>query len=289
MSEILVRFAHVSDTHIQAHHRGMNYGRLDRYPADLRVFIEEGGRWLPGPPPVVTGAEAAKMLVNEIKLLPFELDFVLHTGDVGHEIEKPEDYENARSILVDLPYPIYYAAGNHDDPAALQTVLMVKTEVIDPFDYCVDCNGVRIICMDSSAPGELMGELTQSQLDWLAATVLVEDDPRPIVIGIHHPPITYGIPFHDRFGLSNGADFHQIVSQVGVRLRGVFVGHNHQELETWQDGVLYSCATSPYYQSNNWPTIAEAKWVGARPNPGFTVVTVTTERTYLRRYHYDVY
>ncbi len=289
LSEILARFAHISDTHIQAAGKGMNYGNLDNYPPELRAFIEDGGRWLPQPAPVVKGDEAARQLVREIKMLPFELDFVIHTGDVGHEIETETDYEIAKQILDGIPCPLFFASGNHDDPDALQAVLLGRSQPIVPFDYMDMCKGVQILCMDSSKPDELKGRLSNAQLEWLAHTTLHQDDDSPLVIGIHHPPLGYGIPFHDHFGLSNGTAFHKIVAQIGPRLRAVFVGHNHQELQTFQDGVLYSCATSPYYQSNNWPTIEEARWVGSRPNPGFTVETLTTDRTYFRRYHYDLY
>ncbi len=99
MSNVIARFAHISDTHIQAKGTQMSFGSLERYPSELRAYIQDGGRWLPQPPPMLTGADASALLVKEIQLLPFELDFVLHTGDIGHDIKREGDYANAHQIL----------------------------------------------------------------------------------------------------------------------------------------------------------------------------------------------
>lgn len=286
MSDILLRFAHVSDTHIRGELPSLPME--EKYSEEMRTFIDEMFTRLPFPQASHTGNEASKKLVQQINNLPFELDFVLHTGDIGSDPREPSDYEPARAILSKLRYPIYYVPGNHDDPVGVQQVLMGHTDVKTPMDYTFTHNGVQIVCVDSRKAGEITGEVTAEQLAWLEATVLGDSD-LPLVVAVHHQPYRVGSKYNDRFWMENGDAFHDIMKRIGHRLRGVFIGHKHVELDAYREGVLYSCVASPFMQFNTWPGVEEAAWVGLDPAVGFSVVTVTSEQTFVRRFHYALH
>ncbi len=72
MSEILLTFVHISDTHISQH------------PSYNTDFGE------------VTTLVGVKALVEQLNNLPFEPDFVLHTGDVAYNPD-PEEIWNEDS------------------------------------------------------------------------------------------------------------------------------------------------------------------------------------------------
>jgi len=57
------------------------------------------------------GAEA---LLREIAALPLPIDFVLHTGDVHSDPERPEEYRQAADLYRQLRMPVYFLPGNHD-------------------------------------------------------------------------------------------------------------------------------------------------------------------------------
>ena len=67
MSEVMLRFIHISDTHI---HPDPNY---------TKDYAD------------ITSYAGAKALVEQVNNVPFEPDFVLHTGDVAYDPD-PEAY-----------------------------------------------------------------------------------------------------------------------------------------------------------------------------------------------------
>jgi Icc protein len=262
----LLRFVHISDTHINP---------------DL-FYNRDYARYTPLP-----GAQA---LVDAINALPFEPDFVLHTGDIAYD-PVPEAYQTVRAVLSRLRAPVYYLAGNHDDSRSIQSVLMDRhfSELQPYLYYDFDVNGVQVVCLDSNGPHipeNPSGSVTSGQMQWLEAICNARDR-RPLVVAVHHNVIPVGVPWLDDWmRMENGEDFHRLMRKAVKRLRGVFFGHIHQQLTTMRDGVLYVASASSWCHFNGYP-IPEA----LRPTPdfntppGFSVVTVTADQTFVRRYN----
>jgi Icc protein len=263
MSEILLRFVHVSDTHL-SHDPHYN---------------EHGARHTP-----LVGAKA---LIYELNDLPFAPDFVLHTGDVVYNPDEAA-YPAAREVFSALNVPIYYLPGNHDDGAALQRVLLGRSEVKTPFDYEFEVNGVQIVCVDSNRPAEPpRGRVSEEQLDWLESICRAQDD-RPLIVAVHHNILPMGSPWWDDFmRMVNGEDFHRALLPARERIRGVFFGHVHQSTDTVRDGILYTSASSTWTQIFNYPGQMETEIDRFAP-PGFSAVTITHDQTYIRRHRFTV-
>lgn len=262
-SEVLLQFVHISDTHISA---DPNYSHAE---ADY------------------TAMAGARELVRQINALPFEPDFVLHTGDIAYDPD-PTAYDAARAILQEIRYPMHYLVGNHDDGAMLQEKMVGRTDILKPYDYQFDANGVQVVCIDSNGPGQFAGgSLLSHQLEWLES-ICTSRDARPLVVAVHHNALPIGAPFWDDFmRMSNGEDFHRTLLPAQKRLRGVFFGHVHQSTETYRDGILYSSVPSSWYQLHCWPGqsgIHEDR--GAEP--GFNVITITRQQTFIRRHRFHV-
>jgi Icc protein len=262
-SEVMLQFVHISDTHISAD------------PAYTHAEAD------------YTAMAGAKELVRQINALPFQPDFVLHTGDIAFD-PVASAYDTARIILQDIRYPTYYLVGNHDDPALLQQKVVGRTEILSPYDYELEINGVQIIGLDSNGPAQFAGgSLLPQQLEWLEGICKAHDS-RPLVVAVHHNALPIGSPFWDDFmRMTNGEEFHRILLSAQKRLRGVFFGHVHQGTETYRDGILYSSVLSSWYQLQCWPGqsgIIEDR--GAEP--GFNVVTITRSQTFIRRHRFHV-
>lgn len=254
----MLRFVHLSDTHLSPD-PDYTYKNAD-YPA------------LPG----------AKALVQAVNALPFTPDFILHTGDAAYDPD-PAAYPVVKSVLGELKAPVYYLAGNHDDGAILIQTMMGQSDLF----YAFDSNGVQIICLDSNGGGVTppAGRITDEQFDWLAEICRV-DDPRPLIVAVHHNPLPAGVPWLDDYmSLVNGERLHQALLPLRERLRGVFHGHIHMNTDILRDGILYTSAASSWYQLHAYPdqneTIADR---GAEP--GFTLVTVTQTQTFMRRHRF---
>lgn len=262
-TEALLRFVHISDTHI-CHDPAYNLPEA-AYPP----------------------AEGARALVRELNALPFTPDFVLHTGDVAYD-PVPEAYAVAKQIFSELKYPIHYLIGNHDDRELVQRVVVGLAQPRATFDYEFEINGVQIICLDSNGPAQYAGgSLTIAQLDWLDRLLKVPDT-RPLVVAVHHNALPIGSPFWDDFmRMSNGEDFHKLLLQARSRLRGVFFGHVHMATDTYRDGIYYHSVPSSWYQLQCYPEQPDIRGdVGAEP--GFSVVTVSRSGLFVRRHRYSV-
>ncbi|PJF23463.1 MAG: hypothetical protein CUN56_00810 [Phototrophicales bacterium] len=257
----MLTFAHISDTHI---HPDETYSMpyAEGYPT-----------------------VGARQLIQAINALPFPLDFVLHTGDVAYDPD-PDAYHTCADLFSTLKPPIYYLAGNHDDSSALQTILMKHEQVMPQLHYTVEVNGVQIALVDSNGPAQPpAGYMTKAQLNWLAE-ICAADDPRPLIIATHHNPQVGFIPWLDDYmSIQNSNDFHQAILPAKHRLRGVFFGHVHQNLDVYRDGILYASTVSSWSQFLAYPGLSQTtKDTGAER--GFSVVTITQDQTFIRRYRF---
>lgn len=263
MTKPLLRFIHISDTHIHAD---------PEFKRDIATVSPQVG---------------ARALVDEINSVPFKPDFVLHTGDVAYD-PRPDDYIACLEILQQIRFPVYYIAGNHDDSAALQHHLLGRAEPRRSLHYALEINGVQIICVDSNGPADPpAGHITDYQLEWLAGLCEADDD-RPLVVAVHHNILPVDIPWLDTYMRTrNGEQFHDILLRAKHRIRGVFHGHVHQNLDTLRDGILYSSTLSSWTQFHAWPGQTHTS-VDYGAEPGFSIVSISREQTFIRRHRFPI-
>lgn len=262
MPEQQMTFVHISDTHISP---DREYGKHH------------------APHSTQAGAEA---LVKAVNALPFDVDFILHTGDVVYD-PVPAAYITARAILGQLIRPVHYLAGNHDAGEALQSTLLGRADILTPFYYTLDINGFQIVCLDSNGPAEPpRGNIIPQQLEWLDMVCSAQDT-RPLVVAVHHNALPVGSPWLDEYmGIGNGTTLHQVLLKAKDRLRGVFFGHVHQNIQMYQDGILYTSALSSWGQFKSW--VGSADTVADDDYPGFNVVSMTPTQTFVRRWTFKV-
>lgn len=260
MPEPLLTFVQISDTHISP---DPDYGKNHA--------------------PYGTQA-AAEALVKAVNALSFKVDFVLHSGDVAYDPDTTA-YRTARDILGRLRFPVYYIAGNHDHPAELQRLLLGRAEIQPSFYYTFDSNGVQVICLDSNGPAEVpRGYIIPEQLVWLESLCAARDE-RPLVVAVHHNVLPVGSPWLDEYmRITNGEDLHGVLLKARDRLRGVFFGHVHQNIQMLKDGILYTSALSSWCQFHSWPGLEDT--IDDDSEPGFNVVTLTRDQTFIRRWQF---
>jgi Icc protein len=232
MSAESVYFVHISDTHIGP---TADYSRHDHYP-------------LP----------CARRVVEIVNDLPVRPDFVIHTGDVVTEPD-PAAFRLAAQVLGRLDVPIYYVNGNHDTAADIRRYLPMgphQPAGSDParLSYTFEVRGYRFLVLDAKGPDEIdpHGYLDASQL----ALVVGEAGPEgpPLAVFVHFPALPLNSPWMDENMLIlNGADLHAALLPARNRLRGVFHGHVHQNMQTIRDGILYVSTASVFYQFAAWP------------------------------------
>jgi Icc protein len=175
---------------------------------------------------VDTAALLARALraVEEAGLAP---DALLLTGDLT-EHGRPQEYRRLREIVEPaaqrLGAPVVYAAGNHDDRAALREHLLGVPASADPLDSVVRVGDLRIVVLDSTIPGHQHGALRPAQLERLRAE-LAQPAPAGTVLALHHPPLPSAAPLAASVPLLRREDLADAVAGTDVRL--VLAGHTH--------------------------------------------------------------
>jgi len=257
----LLTFVHISDTH----------------------FHPDPGYIEPVAPHSARASTVA--LIEAVNTLPMSIDFVLHTGDVVHHPQSGSDYTGALALLSQIRHPVHYLPGNHDNLALFQSHFLGEPDyrISAHYDTQFAVNGVQVVLLDSHAPADesgAFGYLADEQLAWIDA-ICAASDARPLVVGVHHHPIPLGAPWIDTMVLTNGMRLHESLLKARQRLRGVFYGHIHESVVTMRDGIAYFSAQSAWFQTRTWVG-AEAPVRDTLQNPGFNLVTLTENDTFVR-------
>ena len=261
-------------------------------PKKLSTFVHMSDtHWVPDPDHVagvntVAAREQLETLIERINTLEIEVDFVMHTGDIVDRPASIEDYVAVRELLANLRFPLHILPGNHDDPEMFQRGFLQRSdaELTPHCDERFDAGGVEVVLLDSVAPPDVevegSGFLAAEQLAWLDG-ICSSDDTRPLVIGTHHHVLPIGVGNLDAMRVLNGEAAHELFKGARHRLRGVFYGHIHESMVMVAEGVPYICVQSAWTQLHSAYGVERVTpdWSQA---PGFNLVTVTSDRAYVR-------
>jgi len=267
-----LRFVHISDTHLG--------------PAeDFELWGQRRSAML-------------EALVERVNALPFQPDFVLHTGDITQDASD-DAYALAFSALKKLKAPLYCLPGNHDYAPALERAWRGEPSGRERMDYCEDIQGVRLLAYDSRSPARLgerlparaAGVLNDEQLDHLRSQCA--GDGLPLIITLHHQPVKLDSPWLDEGFDDNGvfetmmlerADaFLKAIVPARERICGVFFGHVHRGFQVIRDGILFCSAPSALLQFQSYPEQPTPVYANDEP-PGFNLVTIQDGQTIVRQY-----
>jgi Icc protein len=116
-------------------------------------------------------------------------DAVIFTGDtVQHG--RPDEYAHLHALLAPLEAPLYLIPGNRDDKEAMRAAFGDRAYLPKNgafLQYTVEDHALRLVGIDSTAPGERKGVFCPARQAWLDAA-LGEQPERPTLLFIHHPP-----------------------------------------------------------------------------------------------------
>lgn len=209
--------AHLSDLHIRPHGKTAN-----------RV--------------VETNAMADRAVATLAAMEPAP-DAVIVTGDIA-ESGRADEYAVFREIIDGrLPCPVHVGIGNHDRHDNFRAALGDLPGVTDDagfVQYTTDIGDIRLIMLDSVVPGAGHGELCAHRLDFLDAALDDAAD-RPVLIGLHHPPVETGIASMDAIRLHAPERMLDRVRRHGNVL-GILCGHHHRTIISQRGGATLLAA-----------------------------------------------
>jgi Icc protein len=201
-----------------------------------------------------------------LNLLQPRPDIVLLSGDTTNN-GRPDQYARLRAILAGSAIDVVIVPGNHDRWSALRSGLPAAhyPGCIGPsISYAIESAPVRIIGLDTTAPGRPGGVLDDARLRWLDAC-LSAVPAQPTLLFMHHPPFRTGVHLADMFGFKGLRRFEQIVARH-PQLRRIVAGHIHCERRTTIGRALVTTCISSTPQLV--PEVFERRLLGLRPEPG---------------------
>jgi 3',5'-cyclic AMP phosphodiesterase CpdA len=255
MTEPLFSFVHMSDTHLPGDPNESFQGRMKAH-------------------------DAARVVIAQVNALPFPVEFVLHTGDVGNDPQSEADYAPVRETLSALKLPLHIIPGNHDQPEWMYSA--VAGRAAPPHYYTFEAKNVRFICLNSTIPGQGDGMIGAEQLEWLAAK-LAEPTGMPIVVALHHHPFSMTSDAMDQYILRDGEALHSALVTGRENLICVLFGHIHETVAFARDGITYSSVAAVCMtQLRSWPG-QQALTLDDSQTLGFNVVSILPDGTALIR------
>ena len=155
-----------------------------------------------------------------------QIDVIVFTGDLTQD-HSQDSYQNF-AILVkqaNLNIPVFYLAGNHDEPALLNQYLVEPTF---NSSKCINAKYWQIQLIDSKSDTPA-GYVNQSELSQLKNRI---EENKFQLLMMHHHPVDVGY-FIDRHGLTNQDEFwHGInaLNQQGCNIQAISCGHVHRAM-----------------------------------------------------------
>jgi 3',5'-cyclic AMP phosphodiesterase CpdA len=174
-------------------------------------------------------------------------ELVLVTGDLT-ETGRPEEYACLGTLLAELEPPVYLIPGNHDQREALRAAFGPHRYLPTSgfLHYTIEHLPVRLLGLDTVVPGQVGGALCPERLDWLSRR-LAEDQARPTVIFMHHPPFASGIAPMDKDGFGNAQALADLLKRFG-HIERVVCGHVHRAISVRWAGTVGSIAPATAHQ-----------------------------------------
>ncbi len=259
----MLTFLHISDTHISD-----DTGDLPEYDFN-------------GAPHPNRGAE---QLLEAIRQLPFDTDFILHTGDVCAD-PFAENYQCARDLFRQIEQPLYLLPGNHDSADLMVDILHDGEALTVLRDAHLQVQGHHLLTLDTNGDGDAHAPaLREGQIEWFAERLKLIGDQRAIVAA-HHPLIETGVRWLDEtMRVQNGERIQSILQAYSANIAGVFHGHIHQPTNTLSEGVLYVSCPSTWFNLAAYPGALDVEYDLLTPG-GFNLVVIREHRTFVRRYN----
>ncbi|ELA09538.1 cyclic AMP phosphodiesterase [Moraxella macacae 0408225] len=164
-------------------------------------------------------------------------DLLAITGDLLQEPTEA-NYTQLFDYFDKFSSPYVAISGNHDVTMELDSHLPffqrrhLGVQVDSRLKNChvVTTPVWDIIFLDSSCTGEIWGYFCQWTLDWLKNTLAVRQ--KPCIIFCHHPMFNVGSAWIDNHQLKNSDDFWQTILPFKAQIKGIFVGHVHQDFSS---------------------------------------------------------
>ncbi|MFL6843350.1 MAG: phosphodiesterase [Allosphingosinicella sp.] len=186
-------------------------------------------------------------------------DLLLATGDLADAGDDREAYERLKEAVAVLPFPVFYALGNHDGRDAFRDAFP-EAPMPDGFlQYAIEDHDLRILVLDTLEEGRHGGNFCETRAAWLRAR-LEEAPNQPTLIVLHHPPIESGLSWMTENPAAEWIGRLEAVVAAHPNIVALIAGHLHRPVVTrWAGTTLAVCpSTAPQVALDFAPIDPEA-------------------------------
>ncbi|WGW12371.1 phosphodiesterase [Saxibacter everestensis] len=205
---------------------------------------------LGGPQPLYGAVDSERRLqqiFDQLEASNARPEAMVFTGDIADRGEA-DAYAKVRAIVEPvaerLGSQVIWAMGNHDDRSNFRTELLGQTASPMPVDNTYWLNGLRIITIDSTVPGYHHGEISETQLQWLAEELLTPA-PDGTILALHHPPVPSVLDLAALVELREQKRLADVIR--GSDIRAILAGHLHYSTTATVANIPVSVASATCY------------------------------------------
>ncbi|HEU0099772.1 MAG TPA: phosphodiesterase [Allosphingosinicella sp.] len=212
-------------------------------------------------------------------------DLLLATGDLADTGDDSESYARLKQAVADLPFPVFYALGNHDGRDAFRANFPDLAMPDGFLQYAIERHDLRILVLDTLDEGRHGGHYCETRAAWLRAR-LAEAPGRPTLLVLHHPPIESGHSWMTENPQAEWVKRLESIVAAHSNIVAIIAGHLHRPAVTrWAGTTLAVCpstapqvaldfqAIDPEVPDDRPMIVADPPWFAIHVWNGTTLVT----------------
>ncbi|MEA3066231.1 MAG: 3,5-cyclic-AMP phosphodiesterase [Sphingomonadales bacterium] len=184
--------------------------------------------------------------LRSLKAMVPRPDLLLATGDLADAGDDSESYARLKLALADLPFPVFYALGNHDGREAFRANFPDLAMPGGFLQYAIEGHDLRILVLDTLEEGRHGGNFCETRAAWLRDR-LAEAPGRPTLIVLHHPPVDSGLSWMTEDPEASWVARLEALVSAQDNIVALIAGHLHRPVVTrWAGTLLAVCpSTAP--------------------------------------------
>jgi Icc protein len=185
---------------------------------------------------VLVGMNCEEGLQDVLSLIQSEernLVTALCTGDISQDNSKAS-YQRFYEAVAGLGIPQYWIPGNHDEMRIMQQAVGADNPC---FSKSFQLAGWRIIMLNTHVDGQVYGELSPEELQFLEQQLQAAQD-QHVLICLHHNCLPVDAAWLQKHALVNSDRLFDLIDSH-PQVKGVLFGHIHQDYERRRNSVLY--------------------------------------------------
>ncbi|WP_332714723.1 metallophosphoesterase [Pelagibacterium mangrovi] len=220
--------------------------------------------------------------------------FIIASGDLTNRGDA-DSYRQLKSIMEATDLPVIYALGNHDTrPGFYEGMLGRTTDLEAPYDHDQVIEGVHIITLDTTTPGQIGGSLTPEQFDWLARTLDTNSELPKLIVAHHAPALGDTAPWDHWRTIEFGQSQQLAQLLKGRNILAILSGHiHHDRFSVWHGipvivGMGQHAATDILTQDVLRMVDGGSFGIGTVRSSGLTMALVPLPQTRTELNRYDL-